>query len=543
MTKPKKRRSEIEWVGGLGSMPGYVMGEGEPYRPETLVWMSPSGMILGHAVGKPGELIALAAESLRETIARPAIGPPHAPQRIRVASPELAKALRAALETIEVVCGPTPELDPVFEAMRERMGESPDDGQSWLSEETDPEHVGAFFRAAAALFRAKPWEIVPHDQDVLAVTIESLGIREAALSVVGRLGEVLGFILFFSIEDFEAFLDGADPLEEDEPPRMPRHFVLQFERGAEQPASLRKEIAAHGWEVAGPAAYPWVFVNDEELVSRPATPREVSIAEAISLALTQLMMEREALLAAWDGGPLVERKLLVGTHDGPVEVTLRAPFAQRTMQTVTELLARLAYLDRGDELIDERARGKLEDELMNKFADSPEARALPHLGACDFLLDFAADHFGATLATLGARELKAIVFEIVPQKVNLEPAQAPAIIEEFRALYAFLKREAKLSQADACLRVLGRDAVKKLELALSDSSNFGPAKSVIQAGREAGFDMSTQKGVEAWMQAMSGKPLPPSVRLPPLGPVSDSSAARAKKDKRKATQKARKKNR
>lgn len=32
----RKKRTEIEWVGGIVSMPMYVTGEGEPYRPEAL---------------------------------------------------------------------------------------------------------------------------------------------------------------------------------------------------------------------------------------------------------------------------------------------------------------------------------------------------------------------------------------------------------------------------------------------------------------------------------------------------------------------------
>ena len=61
----RKKRTGIEWVGGLVSMPAYVTGEGEPYRPEALFWMGAEGAVLGHAVGKPGELVGLACESLR----------------------------------------------------------------------------------------------------------------------------------------------------------------------------------------------------------------------------------------------------------------------------------------------------------------------------------------------------------------------------------------------------------------------------------------------------------------------------------------------
>jgi hypothetical protein len=59
--------------------------------------------------------------------------------------------------------------------------------------------------------------------------------------------------------------------------------------------------------------------------------------------------------------------------------------------------------------------------------------------------------------------------------VSIDASAASWIIEENRAFYAFLKREYRLEQADACLRVLSGDAVKKLEAALSSMAR--PARS------------------------------------------------------------------
>jgi hypothetical protein len=72
--------------------------------------------------------------------------------------------------------------------------------------------IKSFFRAAANLFRAKPWEVVPSDQGVFSVTIEKLDLRDAALSVIGQMGQSLGFILFSGIDDFEAYLDAANAM-------------------------------------------------------------------------------------------------------------------------------------------------------------------------------------------------------------------------------------------------------------------------------------------------------------------------------------------
>jgi len=329
---------------------------------------------------------------------------------------------------------------------------------------------------------------------------------------------------------------------------MPPHFALSFERGADLTAELRKEIALHRWEVAGADAYPWLVAVDEDLVSRPPTADEVTIAEAIALALPALLREKKALLAAWEGGEPIARTLVVSTHAGPVEVTLRVPCDEESsdLGPPYDVMAELLELERDGDEIDEEARQSLEDELVRRFVASPEAKKLTEIQSCRFVMDFGARYFGATIASLSAAQLREIVFEIIPGKVSIEASAAAWIIEENRAFYAFLKREFGLRQANACLQVLGGDAVKKLEAALSDPSKFGMAKSLFMGGKDAGFDMSSKEGIEAWMRTMQSQPLPASVGLPSLGPTSRparSSAARAKKDQRKAARKARRRNR
>jgi hypothetical protein len=211
-----------------------------------------------------------------------------------------------------------------------------------------------------------------------------------------------------------------------------------------------------------------------------------------------------------------------------------------------KVLAALVELAEDSETIDPEARGPLEDALVRRFVASPEAKDLTDVHACRFVMDFAADYFTATIPTLSATELREIVFEIIPRKMSIAASEASWIIEETRAFYAFLKRELRLPQADACLRVLGGDAVKKLEAALSDPRKFGMAKSLVMGGRDAGFDMDSKAGIEAWMRSVQSRPLPASIRLPSLGAPSrpaDKVAALKKQNQRKAARKARKRNR
>jgi hypothetical protein len=329
----RNERTESEWTGGLAPMPAYVTGEGDPYRPEMLLWLNAEGLVLGHAVGRPGELLGGACESLRNAIEQPMVGPPRSPKRVRVASPALADALRAGYPGLAVVCAPTPEFDAVLRAMRESMDPESDDEPSYLSPGVDPEAVAAFFRAAATLYRAKPWAIVPSDQSLISITLERFGLTDAVLSVIGQMGQSLGFVLFSCIEDYRTFVAASDAIEQGLEPTLPPHFALNFERKADLGAGLRAEIAEFGWDVAGPRAYPWLVPVDSDLLVRPLTADDLTIAEVVALALVRLLGEKRALLAAWNGGQAVTRSLRVAAHGGDVAVTLRVPHERTPDQT------------------------------------------------------------------------------------------------------------------------------------------------------------------------------------------------------------------
>jgi len=468
---------------------------------------------VGFEMGKPGAMLAAEPSHLRATIHSPMFGEPHTPDRIRVASGELARALRDALPSaLEIVCGPTPEIDHLVASMSEHTSE---DAPSYLSAGVGPDAIAKLFHAAASLFRAEPWKIVPSDDSLFAVTIESMGVRGAALSIIGQLGESFGFLLFAGLADFDAFLAAADAARHGD-------LALNFERGGELPSPMRREIASHRWEVAKPDAYPWLIAVDAGMVARSASAKELVIAEAICLALPEMLSEpRIAGAAAWIDERTTSRTMLVETHAGPVEITLRAPYSEepRRERPSAELLADLAALTSRAGAIDDEARRRLEDELVERFAASPEARRLEQIQACRFVVDFALSYFGETVATLRGPQLRQILFEIIPNKVVLDRSQARWIIEETRAFFAFLKRDLRLPNADECLRVFAKDAVKRLEGALANTAAFGIAKSIVTAGREAGFAVDTQEGLEAWMRELQGRPLPPEIALPSAPPA------------------------
>ena len=144
-------------------------------------------------------------------------------------------------------------------------------------------------------------------------------------------------------------------------------------------------------------------------------------------------------------------------------------------------------------------------------------------------------------ATLGVSHH---AFTLIPRKVSIPASEADWIIDVVRAFYQFLKREFGLAQAEDCLRVLGDDAVPTLEAALSDRRNFGMAKSMFMSGLDAGFDMSTQAGIDEWMRVQNSQP---GAWGPSWGGAAPQKCKtrpnRDAKKKRQAARKARRKNR
>lgn len=328
---PLPRRDEA-WIGGLFSLRAFVHEDDGTDCPEAVVWMTEGGAVLSCAALPPGDVVAGAVDSFESTARDPLDGEPRLPARVRVASPALADALRARLgPAVEVRVAPTPEIDAVAEGLAAHLGA--DDGRlapSFLGGGIEAPAMASFFRAAAALYRAAPWEVVPSDTDILSLSIPALGARELALSVLGQAGQGHGVLLFESAQAFERHLAATEASPDEPPASLPSGFFsLSFDRASDLHPALRAEVAEHRWELAGPDAYPTLAMVDKDLIGRKPTPEELTASEALALGLVELMGRRTELARAFCGGAPVEASYVVATHAGPVEVTFRAPHPAR----------------------------------------------------------------------------------------------------------------------------------------------------------------------------------------------------------------------
>jgi hypothetical protein len=191
--------------------------------------------------------------------------------------------------------------------------------------------------------------------------------------------------------------------------------------------------------------------------------------------------------------------------------------------------------------IDDEAAGELEDELMERFAASPEAQPIIErtgdVGWAGFVLTYGRDYEAVTVTTMRKGHLSRVLLDVFPRKVSCKPSAAPKIVEELRAFWLFLRREFSLANADECLAVLDDAMVRAMERQLANPRNFGMAKSFVMSGTAAGFDMRSAEGIAAFMHAHNAS-LPRASAGPALSPPRPRQLTQAEKNRKKAARKA-----
>lgn len=304
-------RGGCEWVGGWLTPPFFLNDREEPYRPGFVVWLElPDGLVVGHEVVAPENREGAVGRALVAALERPLSGPRRRPERIRVADGTLIDEIRAALgDATPIDVAPTPELDAFLHTMLESMSsDDGDKGESYLEEgRIPPAAVADLFTSAELLYRMAPWKVATDDR-VLRMDIPALGVEGVCVSVIGNLGESLGLLIFPSLAGYEAFGRAAvEPLPGRGPIDLGTDWLaLGFERGADLPAGMRREVARHGWPVADANAYPRVERRERDGASRPLVERDVKIASACATSFAAFFAKHRGALATDEPEPICE---------------------------------------------------------------------------------------------------------------------------------------------------------------------------------------------------------------------------------------------
>jgi hypothetical protein len=250
---------------------------------------------------------------------------------------------------------------------------------------------------------------------------------------------------------------------------------------------------------------------------------------AIANALAELVARTPRLAEAWLTGERVGWSGSLETPAGDVDVKLWAPL------WLGHEHAGSAYSDEEPEkwesLVDED--GMLDEDLfedhfnalMTRFEASAESSE-EVLAIAEMLVEHTAMEFGATIVSLSPEEMSEVLFKAVPARVTIDPGAAPVIIATMRALLAFAERELGSTTAAECLAALSPSSADRLARELADERNFGEAKSLYLQGARAGYDMTSERGIAAFIDSLG-----PAA----LGAKKKAKAPKAKASKAKAS--------
>ncbi|HEV7429442.1 MAG TPA: hypothetical protein VGQ46_24065 [Thermoanaerobaculia bacterium] len=311
-----RSRADNEWIGGRYKMPFEFREEGEHLQPEVIFWMAlPSGFIVSTQVIHPREPVSF-SEAFQLAMQPVNEGVLPGPTSIRVRTDSLAKELRRVAGGIPITVAPVPELDAVFRHMSATVGESRK--ASYLEGGIPAETVAEFFAAAEALFKIAPWDFVLEHQ-LVGVDIPKLKIKRACISVIGNAGESMGLLLFRSLEDYIAF-GSRRPLG-----RRKGGFSVRsmsFSARKDLPSSMTREIKKHGWHVAGPRAYPTLFVLDGALDPLPLAADDYRIMTKLSEAFLVFFKNYRSIFETNEPEAIQPSF----TDEDGVQITFTAPF-------------------------------------------------------------------------------------------------------------------------------------------------------------------------------------------------------------------------
>jgi hypothetical protein len=220
------------------------------------------------------------------------------PPALHVRDAALAQALGPELAPrgIRVACAPMPELDEaIAESMRhllkdDRAGGRVTSPHCWAETEASPAELADFHAAAAAFFRARPWERKDDDEPLALVYDDDHPPMVAV--VMGGAAIDYGLALYSEMDDFASLqvsaLDAYGHLHQ----MRGWAVTASFEPRQRLSRAMQREVASAGWEVASPAAYPMVL--GLRLPEFRVTARHVRLLARSMAAVTAALCGPEA---------------------------------------------------------------------------------------------------------------------------------------------------------------------------------------------------------------------------------------------------------
>ena len=186
-------------------------------------------------------------------------------------------------------------------------------------------------------------------------------------------------------------------------------------------------------------------------------------------------------------------------------------------------------LDYDDEESEEEGLSDEEQALIDEFAQSAFVHGIRALdadyvvGEIQHFVEMGHDYIGLDACDLEVSDVREMLYEIMPRKFSAEPEffeNFPYLLEAF---IHFLDSRGQVKHAKELLR-LAEEARRRMPRLAADPANWGMAKSFFMRGKELGFDMTSQEGMNAFLEyynANLAQAMSPALRGLPFEPIEE----------------------
>jgi hypothetical protein len=280
----------------------------------VLVTSCGQDLVMGHAITEEPPSADLLWDQLARAMRRPAAGEPHRPTELQVRPDARWDTLKSHLEEVGISLVPTDTLDQwdlVYGDMARHLAGDAPPGLLEMPGIT-PEQVAQFYQAAAEFYRRAPWRKLGYES---AVKVESDRFESGPwyAVVMGQSGMTFGVALYDALKTLKKLSAGA--MSDEENARETVALKITFGDETEVSAADLDAGKEHGWEVAGPEAYPSVFRKERGLSLRPPLVWELEL-------MTGCLRALPAFVARHRPDDRSNHKMTVPVASGDLSLTL-----------------------------------------------------------------------------------------------------------------------------------------------------------------------------------------------------------------------------
>ena len=281
--------SEV-WQADIRRLPAWVENQGDPQRPWGVLVVSCSEQpVLAHDIRTESPDSEWLWCQVAQAMTRPFSGEPRRPGLIELRDSKWADALRPHLELLDIGCTTCDKLDPldmVFDNMVQHLAD--DNTMTALVKVpgVKPQHVAAFFEAAARYYQQAPWRDVEGDTPI-RIECEKYESGPWYAVVMGQSGLTLGLALYEDLNVLTEILSGDDGDEENA--RSTSALSVTYGEAIEIATDDLEAAEEHGWPVAGPEAYPQAMRVNPGHSARPPLAWELELLAGCLTALPEFL--------------------------------------------------------------------------------------------------------------------------------------------------------------------------------------------------------------------------------------------------------------